>query len=130
MSKNLEEQAQEEKAADELLKLYSRSVYNTLFRITGDADAAEHLTQETFLRAFSHIDNLQNKSNPAAWINAIARKVAVDHFRLCAEIDSMLQQVEEAREATRRDDAEMARLSEETRRLVKEIQRELNIKAA
>jgi hypothetical protein len=50
--------------------------------------------------------------------------------RLLAAVGTTLRKIEAVRAATRKDDEEIARLGEETRRLIGEIQRELNLKAA
>lgn len=49
---------------------------------------------------------------------------------LSKAIDETLRQIEETRQQTRAHDEEMARLREETRRLIDEMLRDLNLKAA
>lgn len=41
------------RAFAELVKRYTRAIYNVTYRYTGDAAEAENLTQETFLRAWN-----------------------------------------------------------------------------
>ena len=50
--------------------------------------------------------------------------------RLLSAVGATLRKIEELRAATRKDDEEIARLGEETRRLIAEMQRDLNLKAA
>jgi RNA polymerase sigma-70 factor, ECF subfamily len=56
--------------------------YGAVFAIgyawLGNADMAEDLAQEVFLRAFLHLDRLKNASNFGAWVARIARNLAHD----------------------------------------------------
>jgi len=46
-----------------------------------DADAAEDVVQETFLRAWRSLDGLQDASKARAWVGALARHAALDALR-------------------------------------------------
>jgi len=50
-------------------------------RHTGDADAAEDLVQETFVRVHERMDTLLDASSVRAWVGRIARHVWIDHLR-------------------------------------------------
>lgn len=50
--------------------------------------------------------------------------------RLLSAVSATLRKIEAVRAETRKGDEEMARLSEETRRLIAEMMRDLNLKAA
>jgi RNA polymerase sigma-70 factor (ECF subfamily) len=45
-------------AFSELVKRYTRAIYNVTYRFTNDAHEAENLTQETFVRAWSALPRL------------------------------------------------------------------------
>lgn len=45
-------------AFSELVKRYTRAIYNVTFRYTNDAHEAENLTQETFLRAWNALPRI------------------------------------------------------------------------
>lgn len=47
----------------------------------GDADAAEEVTQDTFLRAHRARDSFRGEASPLTWLLSIARNVCVDRLR-------------------------------------------------
>jgi hypothetical protein len=53
-----------------------------------------------------------------------------DDLALSAAVDAMLRRIEELRRETHTDDEEMARLRQQTRNLIDEMMRDLNLKAA
>lgn len=52
-----------------------------LYGMTGDRAAAEDLAQETFLRAWTHLDALRDPASARSWIFAIAANTARRHLR-------------------------------------------------
>jgi RNA polymerase sigma-70 factor (ECF subfamily) len=64
-----------------LVRDYHRRVYNYVFRIVGDDESAEDLTQETFLRAYRALPKLPPGSNHRAWLFRIATNAAADELR-------------------------------------------------
>ncbi len=52
-----------------------------LCRHLGDPDAADDLTQDTFLRAHKAWPRFRGDSSPRTWLFAIARRVCADHVR-------------------------------------------------
>ncbi|GAB3002743.1 sigma-70 family RNA polymerase sigma factor [Amycolatopsis acidiphila] len=46
-----------------------------------DADRADDLTQETYLRAFTSLPRFAGRSSSRTWLLSIARRVLVDHIR-------------------------------------------------
>ncbi|HEY6139476.1 MAG TPA: RNA polymerase sigma factor [Thermoanaerobaculia bacterium] len=60
---------------------HAGTVYRFLFCLTGSADAADELAQETFVRAFQSFASFEARSAPSTWLCGIARNVALHHFR-------------------------------------------------
>ena len=58
-----------------------RSLYGTAFRMTRNAQDAEDLVQETFLRAYRAFDGFTPGSNIRAWLYTILHRVRTDAFR-------------------------------------------------
>src|SRR5262245_16245292 len=58
-----------------------RRVLAGLIRLTGDFDAAEDALQEAYARALDiwHRDGVPD--NPGAWVNVVARRIAIDRLR-------------------------------------------------
>ncbi len=77
--------AKQDKREFEALYLhYVKPVYRYLFSRLGDQSDAEDATAQTFLNALEGIDRYHEDGHFAAWLFAIARRKAVDHFRQSA----------------------------------------------
>lgn len=72
-------------AVDQRADLWSEHpdrVYRYLLRLTGEADTAEDLTQETFLQAFRDLRrSTAAATNTAAWLMRLATDRAMDMYR-------------------------------------------------
>ncbi len=65
-----------------LYTCFSQRVYRFLYFRTGDAQIAEDLTGEVFLRMVQALPDYHQESTPfQAWLFQIARNLAIDHFR-------------------------------------------------
>ncbi|CAN5754166.1 sigma-70 family RNA polymerase sigma factor [soil metagenome] len=71
----------DEKAFERLVERYLKSLYGFLFRLSGSADEATDLTQETFLKAWKNIRGFDSDRSFKTWIFAIARNTAFDYLR-------------------------------------------------
>lgn len=65
----------------ELVERHSRAVYRVAYRITGRAEDAEDVVQETFLRAYRQLDRFEARSNFGTWLHRIAANCSVDLLR-------------------------------------------------
>ena len=64
-----------------LVSRHQSAVYNLLARMLRHPALAQDLTQETFLRAFSHLESFDPRFRFTSWILRIAHNLAVDAFR-------------------------------------------------
>lgn len=64
-------------AFDTLITRYSGDIFSLLCRITGDADEAGDLTQETFLSALKSIKSFRGEAELKTWLF----RIAVNHSR-------------------------------------------------
>jgi RNA polymerase sigma-70 factor (ECF subfamily) len=60
---------------------HERAVYACLWRLTGDAQSARDLTQETFLRAWRHYERVRGYEQPQAWLLRVATNLAISARR-------------------------------------------------
>jgi RNA polymerase sigma-70 factor (ECF subfamily) len=61
--------------------LYIQSIFRYLYSRIGSLPDAEDATAQTFLAALEALDRYQHHGHLAAWLFAIARRKAMDHFR-------------------------------------------------
>jgi len=64
-----------------LYRDYGRLVYAVALRVLGRADLADDATQRTFVRAWQAAGRFDVDRDPAPWLAAIARRVALDVLR-------------------------------------------------
>jgi RNA polymerase sigma-70 factor (ECF subfamily) len=64
--------ARDERAFNELVKTYERSVFGLVFRMISSRAEAEDLTQEVFVQVFKAIGTFRGESKLSTWIYRIA----------------------------------------------------------
>lgn len=60
---------------EDLYTEHAKNVYRYLFSLSGEADTAEELTQETFYRALKSLDSYRGEASPQVWLCAIAKRL-------------------------------------------------------
>ncbi|MFT8363110.1 MAG: RNA polymerase sigma factor SigW [Sporolactobacillus sp.] len=65
----------------EMVDDYKNKVYIICFRMVGDRQEAEDLTQETFLRAFRFIGQFDSTRKFSTWLFRIATNLSIDALR-------------------------------------------------
>lgn len=60
---------------------YQDKIFNHCLRMLGNVHEAEDLTQETFLRAYIHIDSFDEKRKFSTWLFRIASNLVIDRLR-------------------------------------------------
>lgn len=65
----------------QLYERYKRPIYTYVYRLLGNLEDADDLTQEVFIRACSTWGNLHDRDNLSAWLYRIATNLCVDHLR-------------------------------------------------
>jgi RNA polymerase sigma factor (sigma-70 family) len=61
------------KKSEVLYKDYSKKIFNLAYRMTGDIEDANDITQETFIQVFKAIDKFNRESQVYTWIFRIAK---------------------------------------------------------
>lgn len=69
------------KAFNELLRRYERKIFRLALHITQNREDAEDVLQETFLKAYEHLDQFQGQSKFYTWIVRIAVNQALMKLR-------------------------------------------------
>jgi RNA polymerase sigma-70 factor (ECF subfamily) len=74
----------------ELVAAYQTAILNYVYRLVGDADVAEDLTQETFIKAYRALERMDTdpeaEARRRAWLYRIAHNTAADHLRRRARL--------------------------------------------
>ena len=74
-------QAGESSAFEELYERYKTKVYNTAYRVTGNAADAADVTQEVFLNIFRKIGLFEFRSSFSTWVYRMSVNASIDRYR-------------------------------------------------
>jgi RNA polymerase sigma-70 factor (ECF subfamily) len=66
-----------------LVERYWDRLFRWLYNLTHNQHTAEDLTQDTFLKALSHLDSFQVGGNFRAWLFRIAHNSCINHAKAC-----------------------------------------------
>jgi RNA polymerase sigma-70 factor (ECF subfamily) len=69
-------------AWEEIVQRHHRRIYNICYRFAGNADDAQDLTQDVFIKMYRTLDTFDvRKGAFMTWVTTITRNLLVDHFR-------------------------------------------------
>ena len=68
-------------AFEELVERYKQKAYHIAFDFSRDRDEAKDLSQEAFLRAFTHLRNFDGRSSFYTWFYRILVNICLDYRR-------------------------------------------------
>jgi len=60
---------------------HAPAIYRFLCDLLGDASSADEATQETFVRAHSHLGSIRDEGKLSSWLFGIARNVSLETLR-------------------------------------------------
>ncbi|HXS96377.1 MAG TPA: sigma-70 family RNA polymerase sigma factor [Candidatus Limnocylindrales bacterium] len=58
-----------------------RRIFRQIYRIVGNVEDAQDLTQEAFIKALQHEEQLKDEKKAAHWLSKIATNTAIDFLR-------------------------------------------------
>jgi len=64
-----------------LVDRHSRAVYRLAHRMTGNAQDAEDVVQDTFLKAYRQLGRFESRANFSTWLHRIAVNCSIDLIR-------------------------------------------------
>lgn len=76
----------DDKALTVLVDKYLADVYSFALRLTNEPQAAEDITQESFIKAWKNVRRFLPGNNFQAWLFSIVRNTAIDYLRSKKEI--------------------------------------------
>jgi RNA polymerase sigma-70 factor (ECF subfamily) len=68
-------------AFNEIVARYKGKIYNYVYRMIGNAEDAEDVTQEVFVRMYTNIRSFRADASLSTWLFRIAGNLCVDSFR-------------------------------------------------
>ncbi|BAJ32783.1 MULTISPECIES: sigma-70 family RNA polymerase sigma factor [Kitasatospora] len=71
-------------AVERFVRATRADVWRFVARLSGEPQAADDLTQDTYLRALRSLPRFEGRSSARTWLLAIARRVVVDRHRFAA----------------------------------------------
>ena len=75
-----------------LFEKYHEKVFNTAYRITGDAALASDATQETFLSVYQKISKFHQQARFSSWLYRIAVNFSIDRKRKASKEPQILSE--------------------------------------
>lgn len=66
---------------EELYRRYSPRMYAVCLRYAGNAEEAEDILQEGFIKVFNKMDSFRNEGSFEGWMRRIFVNTAIEHFR-------------------------------------------------
>ena len=69
------------RAFEDLVRAYQAPVWRFLRHLLGDAELAEDVTQETFVRVHRRLDSFSGRSRFSTWLFQVARNAVIDALR-------------------------------------------------
>lgn len=74
---------------------YQNMVFSTAYRLLADASEAEDISQEVFLKAYTHFGDLRDSERVGGWLKTVTRNLCLSfltrrrsRWKLFSEIDS------------------------------------------
>ena len=71
----------DQEAFRQLVDRHSRSIYRLAFRMTGRAEDAEDVVQETLVRAYRQLGRFEARANFGTWLYRIGFNCSIDYMR-------------------------------------------------
>ncbi len=68
-------------AFEHILSFYEKAIFNYCFRITKNVQEAKDITQETFIKIYTHRKSINPEKKIKTWIFTIATNTAYDFLR-------------------------------------------------
>ena len=62
------------------MRAYQDMVFSTAARLTGNEAQAEDISQEVFLKAHTHFDNLRTSPTAGGWLKTVATNLSLNHL--------------------------------------------------
>ena len=79
-------------AFDEIVRLHTPRVFNYVLHMTRHRQDAEDITQQAFIKAYTHLASFDPTRSFIAWLLTIARRTALNHFRSAKNFEPVAEE--------------------------------------
>ena len=69
---------------EEIVEKYNAYIFNIAYKLTGKTEQAEDIAQETFIKAWKHLDELKDQAALKQWL----RTICINEFRMSLRKDA------------------------------------------
>jgi len=112
-------------AFQQLFETYKTMVFNLCFRMLGDREEAEDLTQEVFFKAYKSLEHFRSQSKLPTWLYRIGVNLCLNYQRKkkyarMLSLDSLFESADERIFRNPEDSPDMALEKNETERIVRD----------
>lgn len=73
--------SEKEHRLNHLINQHLKPIYNYVYRIVGNRDEADDITQEVFIKIWKNLDKINTQKNFQIWLFKVARNATIDHLR-------------------------------------------------
>jgi len=80
------------------MRAYKDMVFSTATRLLGNDAQAEDISQEVFVRAYAHFDELRGSPTSGGWLKTVATNLAINHLQRYRRRWRLFSQMEPAQE--------------------------------
>ncbi|MDD5136004.1 MAG: sigma-70 family RNA polymerase sigma factor [Candidatus Omnitrophica bacterium] len=113
-------------AFEAIYRATAKFVYNVAYRIVYNAQDAEEVTQEVFLKVHKELKNFRKESSIKTWIYRIASNSAINYSKKMAKEKSRNSEYRDDADQWQAAEAETARRGQHQREVVETLLRILN----
>jgi len=82
----------EMRAFDEIVHLHTPRIFNYVLHMTRHRQDAEDITQQAFIKAYTHLASFDPTRSFIAWLLTIARRTALNHFRSAKNFEPVAEE--------------------------------------
>lgn len=110
---------------------HSNNIYKFAYRLTGNPQEAEDITQETFLKLYNHVNSHHNLQNPKAWIYRVAANTCYNLLKRNEKYRKILSEDGETignKENNRQNHIESEFIKNEEMQIIKNALKELPLR--
>ncbi len=74
-------QERDPSAFDEIVSRYKQKIFSYVYRMIGDSDEAEDVTQDIFLKMYVSLPSFRSEASISTWLYRIAGNLCIDRYR-------------------------------------------------